>query len=145
MKGQDGDKDRGQGLDGDLDVERIEQLPEEPPLFPGLLPDPGHDPLFEKGGRLHLAETPQELLRAPEVREGAAAPLARGQMRFDALFLFRGKEILLIGRKQIVDLFAGHRKSPHTFSRLSFRAFRARKRRDRTVPSGSFSITPISS
>ena len=68
IEGKDGDKDCGYSLDGDLDVQRIKELPEKPLFLPGLFSDPSHDPLFEEGRRFHLSETLDEILRLLQVR-----------------------------------------------------------------------------
>ena len=145
VEGKDGNQERGQGLNGDLDMERIEEPPEDSPFLPGLFPDPGHDPLLEKRRRFHLPEAAHERFRFLQVRKGPAAAGTGGEMPGDDFPLFRGEEVLPIGRKPVFDLVARHIRSPSTRDRLSFRAFLARKSRDLTVPSGSFSMTPISS
>ena len=99
----------------------------------------------KKGGG---STSPRPCTSSSAFFRSAKARLQRGQEArcpVDAFFLFRGEEILQIGRKPIFDLVARHFRSPNTRSRPSFRAFLARKSRDLTVPSGSFSMTPISS
>ena len=145
VEAQDGDKDCRQGLNGDLDVQRIEEPPEDALLPPGLFPNPGHDPLLKERRWFHLSEAPNEFVRSLQVRKSPAAAGTGSEMPRNAFSLFRGEEILPIGRKQIIDLVARHFKSPNTESRPSFRALLARKSRDLTVPSGSFSMPPISS
>src|SRR3972149_2254794 len=60
VESQDGDEERGQGLNGDLDMQRIEEPPEDPLFLPGLFSDPGHDSLLEERRRFHFSETMHE-------------------------------------------------------------------------------------
>jgi hypothetical protein len=97
MERQEGDEDCGQNLNGDLDMERIEQPSEDAPFPSGLVPAERHDPLFEAGGRLHLVQVFEDPLRLLELPEGTGAAGARGEVSFDLGPLPRGEEILHIG------------------------------------------------
>ena len=99
----------------------------ENPLLPGgLFPDPEHDLLFEKRGRLRLFETANELFRPLQIRKGTAAPGARGHVFHDSVFLLAGEKTLQVGRQQLFDIMAHHLKSPSVRIRPSFNAVLAR-------------------
>ena len=89
MESQHGDDERGQNLNGDLDVQRIEKPPEDPLIPPGLLPDTGHDPLFEERRRFHFSESLHEFFRLLQVCKGPATSGTGVKMPRN-IFLFCG-------------------------------------------------------